>query len=77
MPQDLDALVELAGVGRKTANVVLGIAFGMPTGVVVDTHVARLSRRLGLTEHDDPVKIEARPDGAAAARASGSTSPTA
>ena len=58
VPQDLDALVELPGVGRKTANVVLGTAFGMPTGVVVDTHVGRLSQRLGLTRHKDPVKIE-------------------
>ncbi len=58
MPQDLEALVELAGVGRKTANVVLGTAFGIPTGVVVDTHVGRLSRRLGLTKQKDPVKVE-------------------
>ncbi len=58
LPQDLDAMVQLAGVGRKTANVVLGTAFGMPTGVVVDTHVTRLSQRLGLTRHKDPVKIE-------------------
>jgi len=58
VPKDLDALVELAGVGRKTANVVLGTAFGIPTGVVVDTHVGRLSQRLGLTRHKDPVKIE-------------------
>ena len=58
VPQDLDALVKLAGVGRKTANVVLGTAFGIPTGVVVDTHVTRLSRRLGMTKHTDAVKIE-------------------
>jgi endonuclease-3 len=58
VPQDLDMLVKLAGVGRKTANVVLGTAFGIPTGVVVDTHVGRLSKRLGLTRHTDPVKIE-------------------
>jgi len=58
VPQDLDALVALAGVGRKTANVVLGTAFGIPTGVVVDTHVGRLSRRLGLTKETDPVKAE-------------------
>lgn len=58
VPQQLDALVKLPGVGRKTANVVLGTAFGIPTGVVVDTHVARLSQRLGLTRHKDPVKIE-------------------
>jgi endonuclease-3 len=59
VPQDLPTLVGLAGVGRKTANVVLGVAFGKATGVVVDTHVGRLSRRLGLTAEDDPVKVEA------------------
>lgn len=58
VPQDLDALVKLAGVGRKTANVVLGTAFGIPTGVVVDTHVGRISRRLGLTGKSDPVRVE-------------------
>ncbi len=58
VPKDLDELVKLAGVGRKTANVVLGTAFGIPTGVVVDTHVGRLSRRLGLTEKKDPVQVE-------------------
>jgi endonuclease-3 len=58
VPRDMDQMVELAGVGRKTANVVLGTAYGLATGVVVDTHVARVSRRLGLTKHTDPVKIE-------------------
>jgi endonuclease-3 len=58
VPRDMDQLVALPGVGRKTANVVLGTAFGLATGVVVDTHVTRVSRRLGLTEHTDPVKIE-------------------
>ncbi len=58
VPEELDALVRLAGVGRKTANVVLGTAFGIPSGVVVDTHVGRLSGRLGLTRHTDAVKIE-------------------
>jgi endonuclease-3 len=58
MPRDLEQLVALPGVGRKTANVVLGTAFGLATGVVVDTHVTRLSRRLGLTQHTDPAKIE-------------------
>jgi len=58
VPKDLDALVALAGVGRKTANVVLGTAYGLPTGVVVDTHVGRLSRRLGLTRQKDAVKVE-------------------
>ena len=57
-PRDLDAMVKLAGVGRKTANVVLGTAFGIPSGVVVDTHVTRLARRMGMTRHSDPVKIE-------------------
>jgi endonuclease-3 len=59
VPRTLEEMVRLAGVGRKTANVVLGVAFGLPTGVVVDTHVGRLSRRLGLTANDDPVKVEA------------------
>jgi endonuclease-3 len=59
LPRDLESLTALAGVGRKTANVVLGVAFGKATGVVVDTHVGRVSRRLGLTTHDDPVKVEA------------------
>jgi len=58
IPDTMDELVELPGVGRKTANVVLGNAFGKDVGVVVDTHVGRLSRRLGLTRHDDPVKVE-------------------
>jgi endonuclease-3 len=58
VPQDLDALVELPGIGRKTANVVLGTAFAIATGVVVDTHVTRVSRRLGLSAQKDPVKIE-------------------
>lgn len=58
VPQDLNALVELPGVGRKTANVVLGTAYGLATGVVVDTHVSRISRRMGLTTEKDPVKIE-------------------
>jgi endonuclease-3 len=58
VPKELDALVQLAGVGRKTANVVLGTAYGIPTGVVVDTHVGRLSLRMGLTEQTDAVKIE-------------------
>jgi endonuclease III len=58
VPNDLEALVKLPGVGRKTANVVLGTAFGIASGVVVDTHVRRLSKRLGLTTHNDPEKIE-------------------
>ncbi len=58
VPKSLEQLVELPGVGRKTANVVLGTAFGIASGVVVDTHVARLSKRMGLTKHKDPAKIE-------------------
>jgi endonuclease III len=58
VPQTLDELVRLPGVGRKTANVVLGTAFGIPSGVVVDTHVGRISQRLGLTTAGDAVKIE-------------------
>jgi endonuclease-3 len=58
VPHSMDALVKLPGVGRKTANVVLGNAFGKNEGVVVDTHVARVSFRLGLTRETDPVKIE-------------------
>lgn len=58
VPQDLESLVELPGVGRKTANVVLGTAFGLATGVVVDTHVRRVSNRLGLTDSQDPEVIE-------------------
>ena len=57
VPEDLEALVKLPGVGRKTANVVLGAAFNIP-GIVVDTHVSRISQRLDLTDHKDPVKIE-------------------
>lgn len=58
VPATMDALTTLAGVGRKTANVVLGNAFNINIGVVVDTHVQRLSARLGLTKQTDPKKIE-------------------
>jgi endonuclease-3 len=58
VPAEMEKLVQLPGVGRKTANVVLGTAFRIASGVVVDTHVTRLSQRLGLTEHEDAVKIE-------------------
>ncbi|HTU27342.1 MAG TPA: endonuclease III [Pirellulales bacterium] len=58
VPEEMESLVGLPGVGRKTANVVRGTAFGLADGVVVDTHVTRLSRRLGLTRHNDAVKIE-------------------
>ena len=58
VPETMDELRELPGVGRKTANVVLGNAFAKNEGIVVDTHVARLSQRLGLTKQTDPEKIE-------------------
>jgi endonuclease-3 len=58
VPDRLEDLIRLPGVARKTANVVLGTWFGRAEGVVVDTHVGRISRRLGLTEETDPVKIE-------------------
>ena len=58
VPNRMEDLVDLPGVGRKTANVVLGTAFGIASGVVVDTHVGRISQRLGLTEETDAVKIE-------------------
>ncbi|HVG34656.1 MAG TPA: endonuclease III [Pyrinomonadaceae bacterium] len=58
VPESLEELLELPGVARKTANVVLGNAFNITSGIVVDTHVARLSQRLGLTAHAQPEKIE-------------------
>jgi endonuclease-3 len=58
VPETIEELTELPGVARKTANVVLGSWFGIASGVVVDTHVGRLSRRLELTKQDDPVKVE-------------------
>ncbi|MBK7597466.1 MAG: endonuclease III [Acidobacteria bacterium] len=58
VPRTVEELIELPGVGRKTANVVMGNAFGIPSGVVVDTHVMRLSQRLRLTDHKQPEKIE-------------------
>jgi endonuclease III len=58
VPSTMDELTKLPGVGRKTANVVLGNAFGINEGIVVDTHVGRLSVRLGLTNETDPVKVE-------------------
>jgi endonuclease III len=59
VPNTMEALHDLPGVGRKTANVVLGNAYGIRAGIVVDTHVGRLSQRLGLTKEENPVKIEA------------------
>jgi endonuclease-3 len=58
VPDTLDQLVQLEGIGRKTANVVLGVAYGQAEGIVVDTHVARLSHRMGLTRQAAPEKIE-------------------
>jgi endonuclease III len=58
VPQTMEELLALPGVGRKTANCVLGGAFGIQSGIVVDTHVLRLSKRLGLTKEDDPEKVE-------------------
>jgi endonuclease III len=58
IPQDIEKLVDLPGVGRKTANVILGTAFGIAAGVVVDTHVTRLSQRMGLSQEKTPEKIE-------------------
>jgi endonuclease-3 len=58
VPQSMEELTKLPGVGRKTANVVLGNAFGIEEGIVVDTHVGRLSRRLSLTQETDPVRVE-------------------
>jgi endonuclease-3 len=59
VPRTMEELLELPGVARKTANIVLANAFGIVEGVAVDTHVRRLAQRLGLSEHDDPTKIEA------------------
>lgn len=58
VPRDMDRLLSVPGAARKTANVVLGTAFGIAVGVVVDTHVRRIANRLDLTKHSDPVKIE-------------------
>jgi endonuclease-3 len=59
VPRSMEALLALPGVARKTANVVLGTAYRLPTGIVVDTHAGRVARRLGLTKHEDPAKVEA------------------
>jgi len=58
VPDTLDELIQLDGIGRKTANVVLGVAYGKAEGIVVDTHVSRLARRMGLTGQTSPEKIE-------------------
>ncbi len=58
IPDDMKAMVKIPGCGRKTANVVLGEIYNHPDGVVVDTHVGRISRKLGLTDQTDPVKVE-------------------
>jgi endonuclease-3 len=59
IPADMDKLMKLPGVGRKTANVILNNAYNIPSGIAVDTHVKRISKLLGWTEHTDPLKIEA------------------
>lgn len=58
VPQDLETIIRLPGIGRKSGNVVLGTVYGIASGVVVDTHVSRLSQRMGLTTEKNPVKIE-------------------
>jgi endonuclease-3 len=58
VPDSMEALVKLPGVARKTANIVLSAGFGKAEGIAVDTHAGRLSRRLGLSRHEDPVKVE-------------------
>ncbi|MCC7176031.1 MAG: endonuclease III [Bryobacterales bacterium] len=58
VPRTMEEMLAIPGVARKTANVVLGTAYGIPSGIVVDTHVQRIARRLDLTRHTDPVKIE-------------------
>lgn len=58
VPQTMEEMLTIPGVARKTANVVLGTAYGIPSGIVVDTHVQRIAKRLDLTKNDDPVKIE-------------------
>jgi endonuclease-3 len=58
VPRTMEELLEVPGAARKTANVVLGTAYGIASGVVVDTHVQRIARRLDLTRNEDPVKIE-------------------
>ena len=58
IPPDMQHLLELPGVARKTANVVLGVGFNIADGIVVDTHVKRIAKRLGLTQHSDPKKVE-------------------
>lgn len=58
VPDDLDELIKLKGIGRKVANVIIGDVFQKPVGIVVDTHVKRVSKRLGLTDQTDPAKVE-------------------
>lgn len=58
IPDSMEEIMTLPGVGRKTANVILGTAFGIPTGIAVDTHVTRLAQRIGLSKHKEPIKIE-------------------
>ena len=58
LPRTMQEMVAIPGIGRKSANVILGNAYGVVEGIAVDTHVKRLAKKLGLTDHDDPVKIE-------------------
>jgi endonuclease-3 len=58
VPRTMEEMLELSGVARKTANVVLGSAYGIPSGMIVDTHAGRVARRLKLTKHEDPTKVE-------------------
>jgi len=58
IPKTMEKITTLPGVGRKTANVILGTAFGIPSGIAVDTHVTRLAQRLGFSRHKEPMKIE-------------------
>lgn len=58
VPKKMESLITLSGVGRKTANIILGTGYGIISGIVVDTHVKRLTRRFGLTRHEDAEKIE-------------------
>ena len=76
VPRTMEQLLTIPGAARKTANVVLGTAYGIASGVVVDTHVQRIAARLDLTRETDPVKIERDLMKAIPARAMGSCSPT-
>ena len=72
----MDGLVKLPGIGRKTANVVLGHAFGIAEGIAVDTHVLRVSNRLGIARGDDPIEVERAAHGPRPAASAGRARPT-